>query len=61
MQIKEVNINTLVVGDTVIHEDKVITLTNSNLKRDPFMGASVCGDSYHLGSLPVQLVTNLNN
>lgn len=61
MKTKEVHINTLRVGDTVIHEGKAITLTKSNLTRCDFLGARVCGDSYCLGYKPVQLVTDFND
>lgn len=60
METKEVHISTLQRGDLILHAGEVKTLTNSNLKRDAFMGASIYGDSYNAGHKPVTLITNLN-
>jgi len=56
MIIKEVHISTLKVGDTVKHDGKVMTLGKGNVKRCPFMGTSIYGDSYKIGRVPVKKV-----
>lgn len=50
------HINTIRAGDTVLHNGELRTVCNSDIKRGGFMGASLFGDSYRLGTLPVQLV-----
>lgn len=42
-------------GDTVLHNDKLRTVCTSDIKRGGFMGATLFGDSYRLGNMPVQL------
>jgi len=44
-------------GDTVIHNNEMKTVSNNNVKTDPFMGNSIFGDSYHAGN---KLVTKVN-
>lgn len=41
-------LNKIKVGDTVLHEGKLKTVSRSNLKYDPFMGVGLFGDSYHI-------------
>lgn len=43
-------------GDTVQHQGRVVTVCGTDLKRDPFMGTTLFGDSYRCGHLPVQRV-----
>ena len=50
------HINTIRAGDTVLHNGELRTVCNSDIKRGGFMGTSLFGDSYRLGTLPVQLV-----
>jgi hypothetical protein len=47
------HISDLRIGDTVKHGGNVITVGRENLKRDNFMGLTLCGDSYRLGAMPV--------
>ena len=46
-------------GDTILHNGELKTLTDSNIKHCPFMGISIWGDSYHCGSKPVIVISNL--
>lgn len=43
-----IELNQINVGDTVLHDGKLKTVCRSNLKRDPFMGTTLFGDSYHI-------------
>jgi hypothetical protein len=54
--IKLINICHLMVGDTIIHNDKLMTVSNSDINRDEFMGITVFGDSYNLGYKPIKKV-----
>lgn len=42
-------------GDTVLHNGELRTVCNSDIKRGGFMGTTLFGDSYRLGTVPVQL------
>jgi hypothetical protein len=44
-------------GDTVKHEGELMTVSAANIKRGGFMGSTLFGDSYRLGTKPVELVT----
>jgi hypothetical protein len=43
-----VNLNSVQVGDTVLHNGKLLTVSKSDINRDHFMGLSIFGDSYHI-------------
>lgn len=43
-------------GDTVVINDQLRTVCASDIKRDGFMGATLFGDSYALGTRPVSKV-----
>lgn len=43
-----VNLNSLQVGDTVLHKGKLRTVSKSDINKDSFMGLSIYGDSYHI-------------
>ncbi len=47
------HISDLKIGDTVMHNGKPVTVGKENFKRDAFNGATLYGDSYRLGTLPV--------
>jgi hypothetical protein len=36
------------VGDTILHNGKLKTVSRSNIKHDSFMGLTLFGDSYHI-------------
>ena len=40
-------------GDTVIHNDKFMTVCSSDIKRSELMGLSLFGDNYHCGNKKV--------
>lgn len=50
-----VHISEIRPGDTILHTDGVVrTVCRKNITRDSFMGISLFGDSYRLGTLPVK-------
>lgn len=51
--IEEININSVCSGDTVLHDDRICTVSNNDLRHSDFMGLTLFGDSYKLGTLPV--------
>jgi len=53
----QIHISNVTVGDTVIHNNEMKTVSNTNIKRDSVMGTSIFGDTYHLGK---NLVTKVN-
>jgi len=53
---QNVHISTIRVGDVVKHDNKVLTVSGKNIKRDDFMGHTLFGDSYALGNKPVTKV-----
>ena len=59
MKTKTVHIEDLRVGDTILHENKLKTLSRASFSYDEFMGRRVDGDSYRLGHKPVKLITKL--
>ena len=53
--IEEINISQVRSGDTILHTDGLVrTVSDNNIKRSPFMGVTLFGDSYKLGTLPVK-------
>ena len=54
--IKPTHISEIKQGDTILHQGKMMTVCNSDIKIGSFMGTSVFGDSYRLGNLPVKLL-----
>ena len=60
-KIKEVHISTIKVDEIVLCPDGIIrTVGPHNLKKG-FMGVTLWGDSYRLGTIPVKKVIYLNN
>lgn len=55
-RIEQCHIRDLKSGDTVMHQGRMVTVSASNLKRDAFMGTTLVGDSYRLGTQPVERV-----
>ena len=51
------HISDIKAGDTVEHNGELRTVCNNNIKRDPFMGTSIFGDTYRCGTRPVVVVT----
>ena len=55
--IKEVHISTISIGDSILCPDgKERTVSKGNIKRSEFMGISIFGDTYNLGTKPVKKV-----
>ncbi len=52
-----VHINTICRGDTVEHEGRVVTVGSEDIKPNTFMGTTLFGDSYALGTKPVKKAT----
>lgn len=57
--IEKTHITTIKPGDTVKHNGELKTVCNSDMARGfmGFMGLTMFGDSYNLGTLPVLKVT----
>ncbi|MFB1501486.1 hypothetical protein [Thiocapsa sp. N5-Cardenillas] len=49
-----VHISQINIGDTVLHDGKIITVGKENIKSCKFMGLSLFGDCYSLGYKKVQ-------
>lgn len=53
--VENVNINNIKIGDTILDPAGIIrTVCQNNIKRDNFLGLLLFGDSYNLGTKPVQ-------
>lgn len=46
---KQVHITTIKAGDTVMHNDVMMTVCDSDLSRVDMLGVTLFGDSYHMG------------
>jgi hypothetical protein len=55
--IENVHISRVSNGDTIEHEGKLTTVNTNNIHRDSFMGITLFGDSYNLGTKPVKKIT----
>lgn len=56
MNIQNIHIDLLMVGDTILHEGEEKTVSGTDLKVNEFMGITVFGDSYHLGYKKVKKI-----
>lgn len=59
--IKKTHISNINIGDTIMHNGEIKTVSGNNLKRDSFMGTSLFGDSYSIGNRLVEQVIFLKN
>jgi hypothetical protein len=50
------HINDIFPGDTVEHQDVIMTVCASDIKNSSFMGTTLFGDSYSIGNRPVKKV-----
>lgn len=51
----KVHISEIRQGDTILHIDgNIRTVCPNNIKKDNFMGISLFGDTYQLGTIPVK-------
>lgn len=53
MKTKTIHISQVRVGDVILHENTIKTLSAQYLKKNGFMNTSIWGDSYELGTKPV--------
>lgn len=51
--IVETHITDIKHGDCIIENGVMVTVSSSHIKRDPFFGATLRGDSYSGGRKPV--------
>lgn len=51
----ESHIDMIRPGDTVLHNGELRTVGKPDIKRGGFMSATLFGDSYRLGTVPVKL------
>ena len=59
MRLEEVHIKNINAGDTLIHNENLKTVGQSDIQYCSFMGPLLFGDAYHLGHKPVIKVTFL--
>ena len=59
VKIKPVHISQISAGDTIEHCGYIRTVSGNNIKRDSFMGITLFGDSYNLGTKAVNKVVAL--
>ena len=62
-KIEEVHISTIKQGDTILHRDNFIYTVGENWIKKGFMGVTLYGDSYNLGTILVKKIifeTNFN-
>lgn len=52
-EIVETHITDIKHGDCIMENEVMVTLSNSHIKRDPFFGTTLRGDSYNGGRKPV--------
>lgn len=57
MTTEQVHISQIRVGDTIMHNGVMTTISGNNIKRSEFMGISLFGDTYNLG---YKLITRIN-
>ena len=55
------HISTIKTGDTIKHENIICTVSSNNIKYNSFLGITIFGDSYNLGTKLVEKLTILNN
>lgn len=54
---EDVHISQVRVGDAIVCPDGCVrTICANDIKRNSFMGTSIWGDSYKIGSVPVKRV-----
>ena len=54
--IQNAHISTINIGDTVEHNNEIVTVGKNNIKYSEFMGITLFGDSYKLGNEMVKKV-----
>lgn len=56
--IEQVHISQIMAGDTVEIDGVAKTVSGNNIKRG-FMGKTLFGDSFKMGTVPVKKITNV--
>ncbi len=56
---KQTHISQIRSGNTIIHEGKIVEVSDKDIRVGGFLGTSIFGDSYHSGYKKVTLVTFL--
>lgn len=60
-EIVDTHINAIHTGCIVEHDNKHMTVGNSDINSGGFMGTTLFGDSYHGGNKPVKKVVLIQN
>jgi len=55
-KVTQVNISKISIGDTVLHNNKLMTVGKDDIKKSSFMGITLFGDSYSIGNKLVSKV-----
>ena len=53
MEVENIHISRIRSGDAILHNGKEMTVCKKDIKYDSFMGITIFGDCYRLGTLPV--------
>jgi len=59
METEKIHISRIRPGDTILHNNKDMTVCKNNIKRS-FCGITIFGDSYRLGTTPVLRIISFN-
>ena len=51
--IVETHVSDIKHGDTILEKGEMVTVSRNYIKRDPLLGTTIRGNSYHGGSKPV--------
>ncbi len=60
IKIVDTHINNIIVGDTIMRDNQLLTVCKSNIKYCSFMGVSLFGSNYKCGHEPVKKVIFFN-
>lgn len=60
-KLEPVHISQISAGDTIEHYGKITTVSANNIKRGGFLGITLFGDSYNLGTKAVNKVVAWTN
>lgn len=61
IKIENVHISQILPGDTVQHNNKITTVNKEYIKYCSFMGKSIFGDNYRLGTKLVKRIIFVTN
>lgn len=56
MKIELTEKENIVVGDAIVFNGKIVTVSKKDINKDTFMGTCIFGDSYKLGNKKVEKV-----